>query len=313
MKTRCPKCGYEGSIKDDLIPEGGRKVGCPQCKATFTVNRTGTEQRAESGTAAPRDVEVDGRDFIPLRQREARDTREGTDRLVGRIAVFALSLAAMFVVGFLIGRYTHNYTFTSPLKHREAAPAGEMTPASPAGGLTESETSPGTLTEAGNPPTAPAAPPETRDTETALPSEPLILEESFTNDVFLDITEIDGELNKSTVVTGLQRELELKDYAQGLVSKMLVGYFVVDDVGKLGPSFSKVLPLSLYSYYIQAEADSSDPIKSVVYVGLKKVDEVSSSLDRGTRVYVRGFIYSCTLASDHFEIGVANPKVEASR
>ncbi len=303
MKTQCPKCGYEGSIKDDLIPEGGRTVGCPQCKTAFVVSREAAEGKAEPREAAPPDVEVNGRDFIPFRERETRAARPPMDRLVTRIALLALSFAAVFIVGMLVGRYTHDYTLTNPLKKSEGVPAGLMTPTSLVGAPTETTA----------PPEGPAAPAGGSEEETALPSEPLILEESFTSDVFLDISEIDGELNKATVVTGLQRELELKEYAQGLVGKMLVGYFVVRDVGKLGSSLANMLPLSLYSYYIQAEGDSSDPIKSFVYVGLKEADEMSSSLDRGTRVFIQGFIYSCVLASDHFEMGIVNPKVEPSR
>jgi predicted Zn finger-like uncharacterized protein len=303
MKTQCPKCGYEGSIKDDLIPEGGRTVGCPQCKATFMVKKTGDEEKPAAHETSPPDVEVDGRDFIPFRERETRAARTRADRLVSRIAVLALSFAVVFIVGFLIGRYTHTYTLTNPLKIKEVVPSGLMTPASPDGEPAETMA----------PPVSPEAPAEAPDGETALPSEPLILEESFTSDVFLDISEIDGELNKATEVTGLQRELELKEYAQGLVGKMLVGYFVVTDVGKLGSSLAKTLPRSLYGYYIQADGDSSDSIQSIVYVGLKEVDEMSSSLDRGSRVFIQGFIYSCVLASDHFEMGIVNPKVEPNR
>ncbi len=303
MKTRCPECGYEGEIKDDLIPEGGRTVGCPQCKTAFTVKRDNTVERPETNGSPPREVELDGREFIPFRQRETRVARARTDRLVTRVAALALSFALVFVIGFLIGRYTHSYTLTNPLKKKEVAPAGLVTPMSPI--------------ESGSETTAPVvaspAPAEAPDVDTTQPSEPLILEENFTSDVFLDITEIDGKLNEATDVTGLQRELELKEYAGNLVGKMLVGYFIVNDVGKLSSLYAKKIPSSLYTYYIEAEADSSDPIKSIVYVGLKEADELSSSLDKGSRVFIEGFIYSCALVSDHFELGIVNPKVESSR
>ena len=303
MKTQCPECGYEGDIKDDLIPEGGRTVGCPQCKATFTVNKDGAMVRPVKSDNARREVDVDGRDFIPSRQREERVSRVRADRMVTRIAVLALSLSAVFVIGFFIGRYTHDYTLNNPLKKKEAAPAGLMTPASPAGEPSTTATGDSVST----------APIKTLDTDTVQPSEPLILEESFTSDVFLDITEIDGKLNEETEVTGLQRELDLKGFAQDLVGKMLVGYFTVRDVGKLDAMYAKTLPLTLYSYDLEAEAESDNPIRSVVYVGLKQADELSSSLDRGSRVFIQGFIYSCVLVSDHFELGIVNPRVEPSR
>ncbi len=303
MKTQCPKCGYEGDIKDDLIPEGGRTVGCPQCKATFPVHKNSTVISPDRIDSGSREVEVDGREFIPSRQRETRITHDRTDRLVIRIAVLALSFSAVFIVGFLVGRYTHDYSLTSPLRKKEGAPVVMPTPTAPLGGRA------GTAAL----PDVPAAPGETSGGDTVQPSEPLILEESFTSDVFIDITEIDGKLTETTDVTGLQRELELREFAGGLVGNMLVGYFIVRDVGKLDSVYSKMFPLSLYSYYLDAEADSADPIKSIVYVGLKQADELSSSLDKGSTVYIQGFIYSCTLVSDHFELGIVNPRVELSR
>jgi predicted Zn finger-like uncharacterized protein len=303
MKSKCPQCGYEGDIKDDLIPEGGRTVGCPRCKATFVVSREGAETRPLKNDKAPREVEVDARDSIPYRQREAPVSRSREDRLVTRIAVLALSLSAVFIAGFFLGRYTHNYTLSNPLAIKEVTTAGLMTPASPVGEY------PG---EAGGDVLS-SAPIKASEADAPQPSEPLILEESFTGDVFLDITEIDGKLNEETEVTGLQRELDLKGFAQDLVGKMLVGYFTVRDVGKLGPMHAKTLPLTLYSYDIEAEADSNNQLKSIVYVGLKEADDLSSSLDRGSRIFIEGFIYSCVLVSDHFELGIVNPRVEPSR
>lgn len=302
MKTQCPSCGYEGEIKDDLIPEGGRTVGCPQCKATFTVRRNDTAKKNEPVARATDDVEVDARAFIPVRRRQNTADRTRADRLVGRIIVFVLLFVLVFILGFFAGRYTHSYTFTNPLKEAKIA-SGVETPRSVFGENPET-------TWGGAPSSSPV---ENTDEEDSQPSEPLILEESFTSDVFLDITEIDGKLNEVTEVTGLQRELELKEYAQDLVGKMLVGYFSVRDVGSLGSMYAKTLPLSLYSYFLEAEAESGDSKKSLIYVGLKEADELSSSLDRGSRVFIEGFIYSCVLASDHFEMGIANPKVESSR
>ncbi|MCI0481675.1 MAG: hypothetical protein L0213_08825, partial [Candidatus Dadabacteria bacterium] len=277
-------------------------VGCPQCKTTFAVRRNdiGTDSGPAGGT--PRDEKVDARAFVTRDRPDKRADRARADRLVARITVFTLLFAIVFVVGFFIGRYTHDYSFTNPFSEKGITPVERETPRSVIGDTTES-------TEA-LPASAPA---NTTDTGDAPVSEPLMLEESYTSDIFLDVTEIDGELNEVTEVTGLQRELELKAYAQDLVGTMLVGYFTVRDVGTLGSMFSRTLPLSLYNYYIEAEADSSDEIRSVIYVGLKEADDLSSSLDRGSRVFIQGFIYSCVLASDHFELGIVNPTVEPSR
>ena len=39
IKIVCSKCGFEGSINDKLIPEGGKNVTCPKCKSKFFVSK----------------------------------------------------------------------------------------------------------------------------------------------------------------------------------------------------------------------------------------------------------------------------------
>lgn len=67
MRAHCPNCGFEGNVRDELIPEGGRTISCPKCKNTFLVRRgngqpgrpisgsghIGRPQPAATGTAAP--------------------------------------------------------------------------------------------------------------------------------------------------------------------------------------------------------------------------------------------------------------------
>jgi hypothetical protein len=40
MKAACPKCGFEGNIKDELIPDAGRSIGCPKCKNRFFITKS---------------------------------------------------------------------------------------------------------------------------------------------------------------------------------------------------------------------------------------------------------------------------------
>lgn len=35
MKVTCPKCGFQGNIKDELIPDDGKFLKCPKCKYDF--------------------------------------------------------------------------------------------------------------------------------------------------------------------------------------------------------------------------------------------------------------------------------------
>ena len=39
MEVVCPSCKYKGNVKDENIPDSGREVTCPHCKAEFFVRR----------------------------------------------------------------------------------------------------------------------------------------------------------------------------------------------------------------------------------------------------------------------------------
>jgi predicted Zn finger-like uncharacterized protein len=39
MRITCPSCGYETTISEEVIPEGGKSVTCPECKDRFDVSR----------------------------------------------------------------------------------------------------------------------------------------------------------------------------------------------------------------------------------------------------------------------------------
>jgi predicted Zn finger-like uncharacterized protein len=301
MKTACPHCGFEGKIKDELIPDRGRTVGCPKCRTKFLVTK-GPAADIVGRTPPPEpDTDTYGEEFI-LSERRRGSARKRKEPAGPRLAILSFSFVMVFIVGLLVGRSTRDWTFTNPLK-RTALPSPTLkTPVSSPPAEVDSTEPPPTESTAPPPPAGDSTPP--------LPSEPLILEESFTSDVYLDISEVDGKVNEETESTGLRRDLMLKEYGESLVGKNLVGYFIVRDVGKLSASFSKLLPLSLYTYYIEAEGESDDPLKSVVYVGLKQADDLALSLDKGAKVYIKGFIYGCTLTGDRFDLGLVNGAVE---
>jgi predicted Zn finger-like uncharacterized protein len=301
MKTACPHCGFEGNIRDELIPDRGRTVGCPKCKTTFLVTKETAGDVVGRTVAPKREADDYGQEFI-LSDRRRGGTQKRKGSAGPSVAILSFSFVMVFVVGLLVGRATRDWSFTTPLKRTAPPPLALKTPVS---------SSPAEVESSAPPPTESVAPPPSGGDVTAPPpSEPLILEESFTSDVYLDIGEVDGKVNEETLATGLKRDLMLKEYGESLVGKNLVGYFIVRDVGKLSASFSKLLPLSLYSYYIEAEDESDDPVKSVVYLGLKQADDLALSLDRGTKVYIKGFIYGCTLAGDRFDLGLVNGEVQ---
>ncbi len=39
MRVTCPSCGYETTISQEVIPEAGKSVTCPECKGRFDVFR----------------------------------------------------------------------------------------------------------------------------------------------------------------------------------------------------------------------------------------------------------------------------------
>lgn len=55
MRAQCPHCGFEGNIRDDLIPEVGRTIACPKCARTFFVGKGGSLP----GAAPPRGAGID--------------------------------------------------------------------------------------------------------------------------------------------------------------------------------------------------------------------------------------------------------------
>lgn len=49
MKVRCPDCDASGSVKDRLVPEGGRWIRCPVCKDRFFIEREPSDPETETG------------------------------------------------------------------------------------------------------------------------------------------------------------------------------------------------------------------------------------------------------------------------
>ncbi len=62
MRISCPHCGAAGTIRDDLVPEGGRTIACPKCRSAFTVTKGFGDPRSPT---APSAASPDGK--IPVR------------------------------------------------------------------------------------------------------------------------------------------------------------------------------------------------------------------------------------------------------
>ncbi len=47
MDISCPVCKFKGTISDDLIPEQGKRVSCPKCRAKIFIKKPVVSLRSE--------------------------------------------------------------------------------------------------------------------------------------------------------------------------------------------------------------------------------------------------------------------------
>ncbi len=71
MDILCPVCKFKGSISDDLIPESGKRVACPRCRASIFIRKPvisltagkskGSSPGRPAGNSSPVPVDTDTR------------------------------------------------------------------------------------------------------------------------------------------------------------------------------------------------------------------------------------------------------------
>jgi predicted Zn finger-like uncharacterized protein len=95
MKIKCPKCSFAGTIPDEKIPQGGRSVACPKCRASFFV-----EKEPLPLSPTPRPVPAGQPEGAGIPQPQKR--KSGTPKLLPIILVGFSCLIIGYCAGFLV-------------------------------------------------------------------------------------------------------------------------------------------------------------------------------------------------------------------
>jgi predicted nucleic-acid-binding Zn-ribbon protein len=125
MKAQCPQCGFVGSVRDDLIPEGGRTIACPKCRNTFFVHKeaaaSSPPQPGDRGAGHPQDRA----EAAPSGSRPA-PTKTSPVLIIGMAVLFlALGFYGGYQYrGYIGGKSTPPSRVEKPKKAPKKGPAG---------------------------------------------------------------------------------------------------------------------------------------------------------------------------------------------
>ena len=99
MEVVCLNCKYKGNIKDELVPDLGREVTCPHCKAEFFVRR---KEKLESESEMVGNVvsEPSGSSFKP--KFSSFEQIGAAIKPTFVVSFLLLTAVAFFVFGFFI-------------------------------------------------------------------------------------------------------------------------------------------------------------------------------------------------------------------
>lgn len=99
MKITCPECGFSGNVKDELIPENGRNIGCPKCKKNFFVEK-------EAGFTLGDESDVPPNDHTPKPKKSSKPVvktpllkEKNKSYLIPFIIVCVIITIPLYVVG----------------------------------------------------------------------------------------------------------------------------------------------------------------------------------------------------------------------
>jgi tetratricopeptide (TPR) repeat protein len=103
MKAVCPKCGFSGNIKDELIPDTGRTIGCPKCANKFMVHRNQINSGDTSVKNEPTQIKSPAVRSIP----SARNLSKDSERFLVRhkLPVILVSVVLLLLIVFGIVPY----------------------------------------------------------------------------------------------------------------------------------------------------------------------------------------------------------------
>jgi len=338
MKILCPKCGFEGSLKDDQIFHPGQMVGCPKCKERFLVEATAsqadniapdreeTEPPPDSDYTQPNDIEFPHPfSSEPPRKSVIWNTPlfkdNGVD--VKNMAILSVAILLSLSIGFFAGRITKTTPPIEPAPTKTAKK--EITEETPIPEKTEREQPIDNQKEKEGVKLAPIPLPSPSMSNPGDNSGMVatgIDWDNYVSDDYFSITEIDSMLKewRESGLTDIQKELDIKRYGETFLGKNLNGHFVIKEVRRRhsnNADFAEVndsFPDESYVYVIKAV--SADPVSNMehelcdVLMGLKETENIIVSLVKGEEIYVEGIIYSWKTSGGTYDIYLINCKVD---
>lgn len=93
MKVICPNCGYTGNIKEELIPEAGRKIRCPKCNERFVVVK-GIQHELDHNTSGVPEIKT------PLKQSIISSKKQKNNYNKNLLIALVAVCIVVFVGGF---------------------------------------------------------------------------------------------------------------------------------------------------------------------------------------------------------------------
>jgi len=338
MKILCPKCGFEGSLKDDQIFHPGQMVGCPKCNERFLVEATAaqtdniapdreeTEQPPGSNYTQSNDIEFPHPfSSEPPRKSAIWNTRLFKDKGFDVTNMRILSIVILFAlgIGFLAGRATKTAPSIQPAPTKTAKK--EITEEIPTTEKVEEEQPIEDEKEKEGVKLAPIpfpSPSMSNPEENSGMVATGIDWDNYVSDDYFSITEIDSRLKewRESDLTDIQKELDIKRYGETFLGKNLNGHFVIKEVRRRhfnNTNFAETndsFPDESYVYVIKAV--SADPVSNMehelcdVLMGLKETENIIVSLGKGEEIYVEGIIYSWKTSGGTYDIYLVNCKVD---
>ena len=346
MKILCPKCGFEGSIKDDQIFHPGQTVGCPKCKERFLVETT-TDDATEADTATQADAQADSiapdreetsqtpvsdnsqPDEIefphpfssePPRKSAIWNTRLFKDKGFDATNMAILSIAILLAlsIGFFAGRTTKT---TPPIKPTAPKTVEKEIQKKIVTPEKVEEKQPIKDEKNLTPIPIPSPPKSNPGEDSGMIARGIDLE-NYVSDDYFNITEIDNRLKewRESDLTDIQKEMDIKRYAETFLGKNLNGHFLIKEVRRRyfnNTYFSGVsdsFPDESFVYVIKAV--SAEPVSerehelSDVLIGMKETENIIATLNKGDEIYVEGIIYSWKTSGGTYDIYLVNCKLD---
>ncbi|GEM_PF-2844102 len=340
MKIVCPECGFTGRIKEDEVPGPGDTVGCPKCKFRFTLDLDadhpdgGVERADESEISQTPILDSIGdptwdsginKNGKRKKSKAKRDDRKRGDKTkydAKNMILVSIAILLAVSAGFVLGRGIKSAPPKGPATPPKVVKKEEPKKPAPAPSEeAEDEKVKKTkdVKEAPIPFPLPSVPGAEDDTDNMLHG---IDWDNYTSDEYFNISEIDSRVKewRESNLTDIQKEMEVKKYAETFLGKNLNGHLVIKEVrrryfkGGGSPGANDTFPDESYKYVIKAV--SAEPVSQWehelcdVLIGMKDDQNFAATLRKGGKIYVEGIVYSWRMSGGTYDIYLVNSRVE---